>query len=200
MATYTFDTLKAALKSWNQDQFSDYETDLPDILAKAELKCLRDLDLELFDSTDTSKATVGAVQTLDLPAGTVRLRQLWLDGAFVQPRSESYVYQYSLDNGFEDQPLYWCQSSETTVLLAPVPDATYPARMRVMIRPDGLSDTVPTTWLSTHAGDLLFWACLSVTEHWTKAVEDAAATEARYQQTLQQTQLELAPLMARDYR
>lgn len=201
MATsYTFDTLKTALVDWSEDSFSDFADEIPDIIALAETRCLRELDLELFDTTDTSKSTAIGDPELDLADDGIVLRSLYVNDALVLPRAESYVNYYDglVSTG---QPLYWCQHAETSVLLAPTPDAVYSTRQRVMKRPAGLSASTTTTWLSTHAGDLLFWACMAQAESWAKTTDtgDAAVAEAEYQKLLPAARHELRLLMRRDY-
>jgi hypothetical protein len=196
--SYTYDSLVTALQNWAEDSFADYVTELPDIIGKAETQCLRDLDLEMFAATDTSLSTIAANPILPLPAGTIVLRNLWLGSQPVLPRSESFVEQYRLDTS-EERPLYWCQNAETSVALAPTPDTIYPARMRVTLRPAALSPTLQSTWLSTHAGDLLFAAALTLTEIFDKSPPDQAVAEASYQATLARAREELSMLRRTDY-
>lgn len=196
--SYSYDTLVEALQEWSSDFFDDYLDQLPDIIAKAETRLLRDLGLELFNQTDTSKSTAAATETLALPDGAIQLHSLFLDGNPVLPREESYVRHYQTI-ATSDLPRYWCQQAETSVILAPIPDAVYAARMRVMIRPAGLSDANPTTWLSTHAGDLLFWQAMSQTESWNKAPDDLAIAETRYMALLPAAKEELMLLAHKVY-
>ena len=195
---YTYSTLKTALQDWMEDPFEDFEDQLDDIIAKAEARCLRDLDLEIFDETDTSKSTAVGNQALALADDALVLRSLWINDVLVLPRTESYVryFQGDASNG---QPLYWCQHSPTEIALAPIPNAIYATRQRVLKRPAGLSDSVTETFLSTNVGDLLFWACAALSERFDKAPEDTAAAEQEYQAILARARHELRSLMRQDY-
>jgi len=69
------------------------------------------------------------------------------------------------------------------------PAATATATIEYTSQPTGLSDTATTTWLSLHAEDLLFFACMSEVISWgntpTPAQEiDKAHAEQRYQAAL----------------
>lgn len=196
--SYTYDGLKTALQAWLEDSFEDFTDQLDDIIAKAETRCQRDLALEPFDATDTAKSTAASTATLALADNAVMLRELWVNDAFVEPRSESYVYHYQTISS-EGQPLFWCQSADDTILLAPVPDAIYSTRQRVLARLTGLSDSTTSTVLSTDFGDLLFGACKMLSEVFDKAPEDAAAAEAEYQALLASARPEVAMLMRKDY-
>lgn len=197
--TYTYAELKTALQGWMEDDFEDFTDQLDDIIGKAELRCYRDLDLEVFDENDTSKSTAASTEVLAIADNALVLRSLYINDAFVEPRSESYVRYYQ-GLAAEGQPLYWCQTSETEILLAPVPDTTYATRQRVLKRPDGLSDSNPETFLSRHAGDLLFTAAKLESERFDKETGDMAAEEASYQERLPRVRDELRMLARTDYR
>ena len=199
MTSYTFDTLKSALVAWNADLFTDTEDQLPDFVAKAEDRCIRDLNLEIFDQVDTGVTTVAATSTISLPTDAIMLRSLFLDGNPVLERTEVYVENFA-QQAASDRPLYWCQIGESEISLAPIPDAAYSARMRFLKRPTPLSDANPTTWLSTYAGDLLFAAAMLQAEFYNKSPADEQATEALYQGLLGPTRLELAMLARKGIR
>lgn len=197
--SYTYSSLKTALQDWMEDSFSDYTDQLDDIIGKAELRCIRDLDLDLFNQVSSSEInTTAAGATISLPADAIMLKQLWVNGVFCEPRSEGFMYYYD-DLTDDGQPLYWCQVTETTVKLAPKPDDVYPTRQVYLRRPTGLSSSNDTSFLSDHAGDLLFAACKVLSEQFDKAPEDAAAAEAEYQEILPRVKRELMLLGRKDY-
>lgn len=196
--SYTYSSLKTALQDWMEDSFSDYTDQLDDIIGKAELRCIRDLDLDLFNQVDTSVSTVAETATIALADTGIVLKALWVNGSFVEPRSEGYIYHYD-DIASSGQPLYWCQTTESVIRLAPRPDAVYSTRQLILRRPTGLSSSNDTSFLSDHAGDLLFAACKVLSEQFDKAPEDAAAAEAEYQTILPRAQRELMLLGRKDY-
>ena len=197
--SYTYDSLKTALQDWMEDSFADFTGELDDIIGKAELRCVRDLDLDLFHQVDGSSVTTAAgTTTITLPSDAIMLRTLWVNSVLLEPKSESYCYYYN-DLASNGQPLYWCQVTETLVKLSPTPDDAYSTRLYYLRRPARLSSTTSTTFLSTNAGDLLFAACKVLSEQFDKAPEDAAAAEAEYQNILPRAQRELKLLARKDY-
>lgn len=196
--SYTYTSIRTEIQRWLEDSFDDFTTSLDDILAKAEERCLRDLGLEIFDATDTSKSTTGGNSSLTLADDAILLRNLWVNDEFVEPRTESYVNYYN-EISTNAQPLYWCQTGEDTITLAPTPDAAYSTRQRVLKRPTALSSSNANSWLGDHAGDLLFAACMMLGEWFDKAPEDQAAAEAEYMRLLGPAKVELRHVARKDY-
>ena len=74
-----------------------------------------------------------------------------------------------------------------------------PATIRCIIRPAGMTSGNPTTWLGTHVGDLLFYACLVGSEQYLKADERIATWKTEYVERLQAARFELKPETRKDY-
>lgn len=204
MATisYTFDTLKIELRNWAEGSeagtFPDFEESLDEIIGLAERACYRDLELEIFDQTDTSKATAVGVGTLELADDAILLRSLWVNAEPAEQRAESYVRYYQKITG-QALPLYWAQSGETEILLAPIPGAIYATEQRVLKPPTGLSASAQTSFLSEHAGDLLFQACMLQAQAFDKESQEFDRSNARYQDLLVRARHELRRTMRVDY-
>lgn len=196
--SFTYTTLRAALEDWMEDGFADFTDQLDNIIALAELRCVRDLDLDLFNQVDGSTTTTAETTTIPMPSGGIVVKQLWVNGVFCQPREEGYVYWYD-DLTADGQPLYWCQVTESAIKIAPRPDAAYSCRIIYMRRPTGLSSSTSTTFISNYAGDLLFAACKAQAEMFDKAPEDAAANEAEYQRLLPLARRELRMIARKEY-
>lgn len=165
--SFTYSALKAALQDWLEDDYADFETALATIIGQAELRCLRDLDLTIFDTTDTTITTVAGASALNKPANTITVEWLRVSANQLDLKPLDWIEDYLVD---ADQavPRYYAEVSDTAIKLAPIPDQIYPVSYRVNIRPLGLSDANQTTWLSTNAGDLLFAATLVEAERFVR--------------------------------
>jgi hypothetical protein len=191
---FTWDSLFNALQSWPVDRNDQYQADLTHMIALAETRLLRDLNLELFDLKQDVTVSNGvrevskpadllATRTMNLTVGTgsVALRQ----------RSYDFCIAYQPDSTVTGVPAYYAELSETQWYVVPTPVQGYTANVRYVARPTGLSPTVPSTWLSRNVGDLLFSACLMESEHYLKADDRFADMKARYDRDLPIAKLEL---------
>ena len=200
--TYTFASLKQAVIDYAEDDFADFATELPSAIGRAELACYRDLDLEIFDQTDTTKSTVAGTKTLATPDNSIMVRSLRLGTTRVLPRARTMIEHYQ-DIVPAGTPLYFCEISDAELLLAPVPDAVLLATQVAVIRPAGLSDSNTTSWLSLNAPDLLFWATMKEVRGWQQAVDDPtdlAHAASEYAAKLAATKAETRHLKRVDYR
>ena len=101
---------------------------------------------------------------------------------------------YAPDRSVEGSPKYYSWDDDVTLMLAPTPNAATAAGtldLSYTYRPDQLSGTQTTTWLSLNAPDLLLHACMLEVLTFEKAEQDTIADyTAKYQQALQGVVLE----------
>ncbi len=163
---YTYDTLKSAMVTWVENNEPDFAAQLDSFIGLAELKLLRDLDLNIFDVEDSISFDNTGLATK--PAGYISSRSLFYtasgDMIYLEPRTDEYIRAY----GGTGNPLYFCEYSETQLMAAPVPAVSQAVTCRFMKRPAQLSDAQTTTWLSTYVGDALFLGCLLQCEKFVK--------------------------------
>lgn len=199
---WTYDTLKTAIQSYVEDTGTDLVAHIDEFIGIAELRVLRDLDLELED-TNAEPTLTATVATLAKTTGLLRLRSFGIIvSSSFQPlslRSLDYINQYWPNDALTGVPLYIADFNETTWKIAPTPDNGYVARVRYIARPDGLSDTVATTWLGTHVPDLLLSACVAEAERFLNAHDLAAVWDADYRGKLEAERFELRRSGRADY-
>ncbi len=201
--TFTYATLKAELVSHVEDQGTAFAAELDTVIGLGELKLLRDLDLEIFDVTDTGAFFVNN-QVVTKPAGYVADRSLFftVSGKTYQMFHRSYEYlidYWPVAATVTTTPRYYSELNETQWWIAGTPAGSYPFTARFMKRPAGLSGTVATTWLSTYAGDLLFYAALACSEAFLKADERIQVWKAEYAEKLASSRHELRRMQRTDY-
>ena len=202
---YTYATLKAALLAFVEETATDaFATDIDVIIPLAEDKLLRDLDLELFDVSSSGTMT-GSNAYLTKPSGIVALRTMHYTDAsgnfqLIEPRSWAMCKDYwPKESSTTSAPKYFSEYDDTTWFIAGTPASGLVTTIRYIKRPDGLSSTNTTTWLSTYVGDLLLYACLSIAEQYLKADERVGIWKADYAERLGAAKLELKPETRADY-
>jgi hypothetical protein len=163
--TYTYDGLKAELQDYLEDDFDDFTSQVPTLIGLGEQRLLDDLDLSIFDITDTAKTTTQGQATLSKPSDIISVRTLQVDGTPLEERSFDYIEDYNA-GAAQGKPKYFNEQSDTEVVLAPIPDQSYATTFRGSARPDALSDSNQTTWLSEKFGDTLLYACLIEAERY----------------------------------
>lgn len=205
MATsYTYTTLKAAVVAFTEDQGTEFASAFDQILPLAEDKLLKDLDLELFDVSATSTFGISSPWVAK-PSDMVALRSIHYtnaDGDFVQlePRSYEACKDYwpnSTDT--TATPKYFSEWSDEEWLVAGTPNAAFVTTIRYVKRPASMTSGNPTTWLGTHTGDLLFYACLLISEQFLKADPRIAVWGQDYAARLATALRELKPQHRHSY-
>lgn len=180
LAAWTYDSLQQAIQDHLEEDGDELVAALPTIIGLAELRLLRDLDLEIFDVTDTSVAMTAGGLTITKPAGLVALRSMWFTpvggGAWtpLDQKTVEYIRQYAPNPTTQGPPKFFAELTDATWLIGPTPDAAYPVVIRMMKRPDGLQTDTAGTYLSQTYPDGLLYACLYEAELFLGADERSA--------------------------
>ena len=134
----------------------------------AEFRILRDVDSDNNRRYATALLAVNTrfVQTPD-NALVIRSAQIVdSDGTanpdnreFLQYRDTSFMSEFNNLNS-QGVPKYYSNWDETRIVVAPTPDQTYQIQLNYILKPEGLSSTVPTTYLSQKFPNGLLYACL----------------------------------------
>ena len=134
----------------------------------AEFKILRDVD------SDNNRRYVFAnliagTRFIDTPTDLLIIRSAQIvdsDGTanpdnreFLQYRDTSFMSEFNNLNS-QGVPKYYSNWDETRIVVAPTPDQTYQIQLNYILKPEGLSSTVPTTYLSQKFPNGLLYACL----------------------------------------
>tara|TARA_B110000503_G_scaffold55802_1_gene89554 strand:+ start:311 stop:976 length:666 start_codon:yes stop_codon:yes gene_type:complete len=81
------------------------------------------------------------------------------DRFFLDFRDTSYMSEYN-STGSQGLPKYYGYWDENTIVLAPTPDQNYNMQINYILKPEGLSATNTTTYLSTEFPNGLLYASL----------------------------------------
>ncbi len=186
--SFTYAQLEAALKAWPKDSDDDYAAQIPRIIDMGELRLIRELNIEIFDTRESVFTNAGAEFVLK-PDNTIVVRDVSVNTGSswdpVELRSPSFCDLYAPDpspSGW-GKPKYYCEASSTQIKLAPRPNTSMNVIMRVTKRPtDSLSSSTPnaSSWLSRTVPDCLFAACLMEAEHYLKADDRYGDYKSKY--------------------
>lgn len=202
----TYPGLKADIISIVEDQSIEVLVNLDGIIALSETIVLRDLDLELFQGKALAGNTIAGNPIITRPA-ILAQKSVWITvgtkQVLVQKRSWDFCQMYAPDSAVQVAPtednIYYAEQDDGSWYLAPTPNAAYAVLGYGIVRPDGLSSTTPTTWLSTYVGDLLLKACLIQTEKYLKNTDQVAVWKDDYADLLAKAQLEFRGAKRGDY-
>lgn len=195
MEGFTYNQLHDALQSWPVEENDEYTADLPKIIDMGELRLVRDLNLEIFDTTDSAIVVTSGSRFLTKPTGHIQTRTLWLITSGTKTplllRSRDFCNSLAPTPATTGVPRYYCEYSTTQWMVVPTPNATGTAESLFIKRPTGLAPGTQNTWLGDNCGDVLFAACLMEAELWLKADDRYADVEKQYNDKLNIARAEL---------
>ena len=150
-----------------------FVTILPQMITYAENRMYRDLDFLFTSVASTSYATSVGSRSISVPEGTfVVLEQVNLitpagtsdpdAGSRVPllPTTKEYLDAVYGNSTYKSIPEYFVPFDDYTILLGPYPDAVYTAEIIGTYRPDSLSATNTTTFISLYLPDLMIMASM----------------------------------------
>ena len=174
--TTTYTTLVSQLEVFVEDDSSEFVSAVQGCINRAEERVLRDLDLTIFNTIQSTTTSNGAASTTrSVTESPVHSIFLTSQARHVEHRSREYVQAH----GGSGVPSYY-SASETKIWWAPVPDSAYAIDIMHVIRPTPLSASNTTNWLTQNAADLLLWAALVESEKFLIAPERVQEFEATY--------------------
>ncbi len=174
--TTTYATLISQIELFVEDDSTEFESSIQGCVNRAEERILNDLDLALFNTTQTT-ATAQAIPYTTRSITTSPIHSIYLTsaGRHIERRSLDYIQSY----GGSGAPLYFYES-ETRIWWAPVPDAVYSVSITHPVNPTPLSGSNDTNWITQNTADLLLWASLVEAERFLIAPERVTEFEASY--------------------
>lgn len=193
---------------------ADFQVDLPSIIADAELRCYRELNLLNTSTRDSANALTAGNRNFSLPstngtfvvtdeinvitpAGTVN-PDSGTRNALV-PASEEMLNMLWPSVAGSTVPQYFAMVDQGLIIVGPWPAAAYQVEVVGTIRPQPLSSTNVTTLLSVYFEDLLIAASMvraaGFQKNYGAAVDDpkqAVTWESHFQTLLSGANVEEA--------
>ena len=186
----TYDELVTNIRNYTEVDANVFTSSVINtFITFAENRILRDIDLDVFKLEATANMTSGN-KFLTAPSDILTHRYLMVtsgtDQIFLDFRDTSFMKEYWPNGATTGVPKYYSVWDQNTFYIAPTPSASFAVEMGYIYRPEQLSSTNTTTWISTNAPEALFYACLIQAYSYTKGPPDMMATfDASYKQALQ---------------
>jgi hypothetical protein len=183
---------------------------LPQMITYAENRMYRDLDFLFTSIATTAYSMTAGSRQISVPAGTfVVPEQINVLVGSSNPDEATRVPLLATTKEFLDAvygsgatanrglPQYWVPFDDYTFLVGPYPDQSYPCELVGTYRPDSLSATNPTTFISLYLPDLFIMASMiyisAYQRNFGRANDDpqmAVTYESQYQTLLKAADLE----------
>ena len=158
-------------------------------ITMAENRILRDIDLDIFKVEVQGNLTSGN-EFLTAPTDILTHRYMMVtvgtEQVFLDFSDTSFMKEYWPDYSETGTPKYYSVWDQNTFYIAPTPDASYEVQLGYIYKPQQLSSSNPTTWVSTDAPEALLYACLIQAYSYTKGpLEMLQYFENSYKQAIQ---------------
>jgi len=150
------------------------DTIVQGMIRDAELRIFREVDADYTREYATANLNINSPY-LDLPSANVTTStrtsiivrsMLVFDSTqtpttkeYLDKRDTSFIFEYN-STGSTGVPKYYANWKETTIIMAPAPDAQYKVQLSYIYSPEALSATNTTTYLSDNVSDLLFYGTM----------------------------------------
>jgi hypothetical protein len=194
-----YTTLVANIQNFVEDDSTELEASIPQIIAQAEEMIFQRLpNLPCFRKTSTASMVAG---TADYTLASARMiRQLSITNSgnvsYLDHRIDSYLRDYWPNSSTQGTPIMYstktASTSGITVTVAPTPDSTYSYTIDYIAPETGLSSGNPNTWISDNAEVVLLSASLYETSAFLKAAETLNLYKAQFDEAIQLFQQEMS--------
>ena len=150
------------------------DTIVQGMIRDAELRIFREVDADYTREYATANLNINSPY-LDLPSANVTTStrtsiivrsMLVFDSTqtpttkeYLDKRDTSFIFEFN-STGLTGVPKYYANWKETTIIMAPAPDAQYLVQLSYIYSPEALSATNTTTYLSDNVSDLLFYGTM----------------------------------------
>jgi len=144
------------------------------MIKDAELRIFREVDADYTREYATANLNINSPY-LDLPSSptttatrtSIIVRSILVFDTnqspttkeYLDKRDTSFIFEYN-STGATGVPKYYANWKETTLIMAPTPNAQYKVELSYIYSPDELSATNTETYISKNAPDLLFNAVM----------------------------------------
>lgn len=178
--TTTYTGLLDLIEDFVEDNTTEFESAVLGAVNRAEERILRDIDLAIWNVTQTASTSNGVDNFTKSFDGTP-VQQIFFTAAqdFAFRRTLAFIRAH----GGTGRPQYFYEDA-TKVYWAPTPDNSYAYQTTYYNRPNPLSVSNQTNWITQNLADLLLWATLVESEKFLIAPERVQEFEASYKQVL----------------
>jgi hypothetical protein len=194
-----YTTLVANIQNFVEDDSTELEASIPQIIAQAEEMIFQRLpNLPCFRKTSTASVVAGTADYTLASARMIRQFSITNSGnvSYLDHRIDSYLRDYWPNSSTQGTPIMYstktASTSGITVTVAPTPDSTYSYTIDYIAPETGLSSGNPNTWISDNAEVVLLSASLYETSAFLKAAETLNLYKAQFDEAIQLFQQEMS--------
>jgi hypothetical protein len=152
--SYTYTTLKSAIKDYTENQEVTFVKHLVDFITSAEERIFKSVDLEFFRKNVTG-TTTASNQFLAVPDDYLASFSLSVENSGVKQfllfKDVNFLQEYN-PNAATGTPKYYGVYDYQNFLLSPTPDAAYSAELHYYYRPTSLTQSQVVLTLSSVSG------------------------------------------------
>ena len=153
--SYTYTTLKTAIKDYTENQETTFVAHLVDFIKSAEERIFKSVDLEFFRKNVTGTTTSGN-QFLAVPDDYLASFSLSIENSsskqFLLFKDVNFLQEYNPNSATTGTPKYYGVYDFQNFLLSPTPDAAYSAELHYYYRPTSLTQSQVVLTLSSVSG------------------------------------------------
>ena len=153
--SYTYTTLKTAIKDYTENQETTFVAHLVDFIKSAEERIFKSVDLEFFRKNVTGTTTSGN-QFLAVPDDYLASFSLSIENSsskqFLLFKDVNFLQEYNPNSATTGTPKYYGIYDYQNFLLSPTPDAAYSAELHYYYRPTSLTQSQVVLTLSSVSG------------------------------------------------
>jgi hypothetical protein len=153
--SYTYTTLKTAIKDYTENQETTFVTHLVDFIRTTEERIFKSVDLDFFRKNVNGTTTNGN-QFLAVPTDYLASFSLSIENSgtreFLLQKDVNFLQEYSPSTTATGTPKYYGLYDYQNFLLSPTPDAAYTAELHYYYRPESLTDSKVVLTVSSVSG------------------------------------------------
>ena len=164
MAGLTYSEMVTKIRDYTEVDSTVFTSTIVDgFILDAEERILRDVNTD-SDRKYATSTMVSSQKYLNFPTGALIIRAIQItngdgDLVFLQKRDTTFMDEYN-PAGSTGTPKYYANYDDSTLMFAPIPSTTFAILASYVAKPDGLSSSNTTTYLSQRFPNGLLYACL----------------------------------------
>lgn len=194
-----FTQLEANIKNFLEDDGSEFDTSIPEIITQAENMIFSKLpNLPCYRKEITGNFVIGTKEYNVLNARMIRQIAVTLadsDVIYLKHRVDSYLRDYVPRPSTAGVPFMYATKNATTagikVLIGPSPSATLAYEIDFIGLETGLSSNNANNWIGDNAEQVLLSACLYESSAFLKAPDSVNLYKAQFDEAIALFQQEM---------
>ena len=153
--SFTYSTLKSALKDYTQNDETSFVSNLPLFIRLAEERILKAVQLSVFEKNASGTMTANN-QFLACPSDFLASNSLTITNSsnfeYLQFKELEFVQSYNPNSATTGTPKYYAQFDVDHFLIAPTPDSGYTVNLSYFYRPTSLTQSLFQLTLTSVSG------------------------------------------------